>query len=496
MPPRHRLALPLAAAHALFMFAWCALRHAAYGSRAHDLGAYHQIFFNASRGSLFNEIEGFHQWSAHFEVGLVWLAGPYRLYPTPLWLLATQAIACAASGLVVERLARRALTDPRLALWAMAAALVTPQLLLAEHYDFHSITVCTLPLAVMALGVEEDRPATLALGALVAMSIREQMGLALVAACAAWCLRHGLTRRRALVAAALSALGLGVFAAEVLWIIPSYAGPGPRVFRYVAHYARLGQTPGAVARFALTHPLRTLGFALAGERKTYLLELASGAVLPTAFGLFYFGADDPARARVRRVWAAARRCLWPLVFAAPLLAIQLLSAHPPTFSIHFQYGAPLVPLVAAGAIAGARELESRARGGARLAILAWLVATSLHALVTFVPEAWDRGGPLDVAFFRSPRAAALSRATSLVPIGAYVSAQDAATPHLSGKVRRWPDDADRADYVLLDERGDPLASPETIRAAAAALRRDPGLRVMVDDAGVLLARRQRPGADL
>lgn len=486
MPRRHRAVLPLALAHAIALFAWGALRHAAYGSRAYDLGAYHQVFYNLSRGSAFNEIEQFHQWSAHLEIGLVWLALPYRLAPSPLWLLAAQAAACAAAALPVDRLARRVTGDAAIGLFAAAATLLTPQLLFAEHYDFHSITLCALPVAWIALAIEEDRALLLIAWLLVATSIREQMALLAPSAAIALLLRHGATRRRATFAGAAAALGLAVFALEVLVVIPSFNEAGTTGFRYAKHYRRLGESPREIVRFALTRPLTTLRLALEGGRAAYLLELACGGVLPVLFGAVY---SYRRSGRVTELLGALRLSLWPLVVATPMLAIQLLSAHPPTFSIHFQYGAPLVPLVAASAIHGAAQIERARGGGARLGVRAWLAAQAIASLLLFVPEAWDRGGPLDLSFHLSPRAPALARATAAVPVGAHVSAQDAATPHLTGRVRRWPEDADRAAYVLLDERGDPLASPEAIRAAASALRGARGGRVLVDEAGVLLVSR-------
>jgi uncharacterized membrane protein len=54
---RHALFVPGVVAYGAVMFAWCALRHAHYGSHAYDLGAYHQIFVNlAYHGSLWSPV--------------------------------------------------------------------------------------------------------------------------------------------------------------------------------------------------------------------------------------------------------------------------------------------------------------------------------------------------------------------------------------------------------------------------------------------------------
>ena len=64
---------------------------------------------------------------------------------------------------------RRITRDPLVGLLAAAAMLLTPQLLLAEINDFHPIVVCTLPMALIAWGIETDHRKTIALGAALAL---------------------------------------------------------------------------------------------------------------------------------------------------------------------------------------------------------------------------------------------------------------------------------------------------------------------------------------
>src|SRR5262249_10190685 len=156
-------------------------------------------------------------------LGLLWLWLPYRIWPSPLWLLGLQSATSAAAAIPIEALARHVTGSPKSALVCAGALLLTPQLLNAEIYDFHSLTLCALPMALMVWAIERDRVAGVAIAAALALSLREQMGLAVAGAGLAWAMRHGW-RERGLHAAVLGTVGLSVFLLEVLWAIPAFAG--------------------------------------------------------------------------------------------------------------------------------------------------------------------------------------------------------------------------------------------------------------------------------
>ena len=461
-------------AHACLMFTWSALRHRHFGSSARDLGAYESVFWNlAHRGVPWNSVERFHQWSAHPEVGLAWLAIPFRYLPSPHWLFALQAVACALAAVPVERIARERLGDARLALVCAGAMLLTPQLLMAEILDFHSITVCALPIALVAYGVDRDRPWWLLAGALAAMSLREQMGLAVAGGALAWAALHG--RKRWLPGAAVAVAGAGVFLVQVLWWIPSFAGGAP--FRYLYQYQRVGGSPGAALRMALGSPLRFTVLALEGGRALYPLKLAAGAL--------------PALAAAQ---VASARAAWPLLVGAPLLAIQLLADRFEIWSIRFQYGAPLVPLVSVAGVLGIAAAGKRWPGrAARALALLWLVGNAAFSARLLGIYATLRGGPLEPGFEGSARQAALARAVALVPDAASVCAQDNVVPHLADRaaISAWPDCPEEDEYVVLDGGGAREGAEQlAVAGGLARLRGDPRFTVVMDEQDVLVLRRR------
>ncbi len=488
MRPPRTATLPLPGAHPLLpwllfgsgvlLFFWSLLRHLHFGSNAADLGAYESVFWSlGQRGGLNNSVERIHQWSAHLEVGLLPLWLPYRLHPSVVWLFLLQAGACAASGIYFERFARGVLGDRRAALACTLAMLLSGQLVFAQINDFHSITLCALPMAMMICAIAEGRLGLLFGGALVAMSLREQMGLAVCGAALAWVLVQG--RARAPAVALLGAAGAGLFVAEVLWLIPHFQGGG--AFRYLEQYQRAGGSLGSAVLLALTEPLRFLGLLVEAWRPGYLLELTHAGLAFIALALLQ-----------------PRRLAWPLLLCAPLLLVQLLSDKRQICDTNHQYGAPVVPALAALVVLGLSSLYQRSKAWGPRGLLVWCAGTAALLLPGAVERATMTNGPLDFSFAGSTRGAALRRAFALVPEQASVSAQDRLVPHLADRevIHFWPDGEESDEFVVLDTQGvaSNLSKSDTLAAAAVRLRGDRRFEVALDEAGVLLLRRRAAGA--
>ena len=471
MTSRHPLTWAVVSVHAAVLLAWSWLRHQHFGSHAFDLGAYQNVFWHqAFRGIAWNGVEHMHQWSAHLELGLWVLWLPYRVWASPFWLFALQALASVGAGLVLDAHVRQVSGKPLLASVAVAAMLCTPQLLFAQIYDFHSIMLCVFPMALVAWGIERDSPWRVVLGAVLACSLREQMGLVVAMAGGAWALRH--EGRRAW-GVGLAVAGCSLFVAEVLWLIPSFGTGGQ--FRYVAQYQRLGGSPGAAAVMAVTRPFHFIGLALEGGRWLYLVKLAAGAVPLVVLSL-----------------RSVRRFAWPLLLAAPLVLVQLLSDREAVWSVRYQYGAPVVALIAAAAGLSLSGLAPRL---AMSLALGWLAVNVGYAGLRWAPYASFKGGPADFSFEGSPRAKALEEALALIPADASVSAQDVLVPHLANReqIHQWPDGEGVDEYVVLDEAGVPGDQPVdltlAVDAGARRLRASPDYERVFDGAGVLVLRK-------
>jgi uncharacterized membrane protein len=454
--------IPLAVTYAAVLFAWCALRHAHFGSSAFELGAYHSMLWNvAYRGTPWNSLERAHQWSTHLELGLVPLVPLYRLAPSPAWLWLAEGLTCGAAVLPIDALARRITGDALVGLGAGAAMLITPQVVLGQVADFQPIALAILPVATMAWAIEADSSRGLVLGAAGAILLREQLGAVVAVAAVLWVLRHGV--RRAPPAMALAIVAVAVSGLTIFVIMPSL-GEGQSV-RVAAQYGSFGGESAAK---------RFLGALLARDRRAYVLGLASGA-LPLVFLSL----------------RSLRRAGWPLLLALPPLVVQLVSREPRKWDLYYPYGVPVVAAIAAAAVLSLRFLPS-APNLRRAAVAGWAGLCLVH-LASLLPSPIGPGRAVDPAFAGSTRAAALSAAIALVPPDASISAQDDVVPHVAARaeIHRWPDGMDTDEYVMLDAEG---AAPnvkhrDALSAAARALRADPAFEVLLDQAGVILARR-------
>jgi uncharacterized membrane protein len=464
-PARHRLVIPLAVLYAATIFAWCALRHRHFGSAAYELGAYHSVLWNvAYRGTPWNSLERAHQWSTHLELGLVPLVPLYRIAPSPAWLWLAEAAACGAAALPLDALARRVTGDALIGLIAAAAMLLTPQLVLGQVADFQPIALAILPVAVMAWAIEVDSSRGLALGALGAILLREQLGAVVAVAAVLWVLRQG--RRRAPPAAVLAVLAVAISALEILVIIPSFGAE---------------QSLHMAAQYGVAQPARFVATALSGGRGFYVLGLASGA-LPLVFLSL----------------RSLRRSAWPLLLGVPPLAVQLFSVEPRKWDLHYPYGIPVIAAIAAAAVLALRFVPSGAPSSTRpdmrrLTAAGWLALGLVH-LASVLPSPLGPGRAIDTAFANSVRASALDEAIGLVPSDASISAQDDVVPHVAARseVHRWPDGRDTDEYVLLDLDGAAanVNNRANLVSAGRQLRADTGFEVLVDEAGVILARRR------
>jgi uncharacterized membrane protein len=329
------------------------------------------------------------------------------------------------------------------------------------------MTLCALPVATMALGIERDRPRWVFLSALACMSLREPLALAVAAAGVAWVMRHG--RRRALLAAVLATTGATVFLLEVLVIIPHFAGG--TAFRYASQYGRLGGSPAAAVHFLFEHPLRFLSLPFEGGRLSYLLRLAAGAAPFALLALL------------------ARRSAWPLVIAAPLLLVQLLNDRWAVWDLHFHYGAPVVPLIAIAAVI-ALSLRPDRPWLARYGPWLWLAGTATYAIGWAVgPELVGETRPLTFS-----EHTARWEAIMAVDAKSPVCAQQDLAPHLADRpvIHSWPrcDESDR--YIVLDATGMTVnrAMRPQIAEAIERLRNDPSMRVVFDREGAFVAQRR------
>jgi uncharacterized membrane protein len=301
---RRGLVVVIVLAGALGALGWT--RHANYWSGAFDLGVFDQGAWLLSRGKVpdISLIER-NLFADHLSPVIALFALPYRLAPTPAWLIAAQAVCVAATvipmrALAVDEGAPRPLVT--------AAVVFSAPLLAAATFDFHPSTLATPFIAWTLLGARRgDRRLTTG-GALAVLLCRADLGCVLAGIAV---VAHPSVRRRLLVLAPLGVLA-GAFVPEVL------GNPGT----WDPYYGHLGSGP----LDALLHPIRVVRAAFRNDT----IETVGYWLLPVGF-----------LPMLRPRWLVA------LVIAGlPVALSQWEGTHLPWF----HYGAPLVPLAVGGAI--------------------------------------------------------------------------------------------------------------------------------------------------
>ncbi len=401
---QHRLPLLLAAVWSVVLAAFALARHQRLNSSTFDLGIKAQVIWNTWQGDWFaSSIEVRNYLGDHVQLIFLLLAPLFGLWDDVQILLIAQAILLAAGALPLYRIARRQLDDELLAGVFTAVYLLYPLLGFVNRFDFHPV-VFTIPFFLAAYDLlESDHPWWASFFILLALSLREEVGLTVFA----FGLYVAVFLKRPLLGLLWAAAGLFWSLFALFVIIPTFRGGASDS---VGRYAWLGDSPGAIARSLVTRP------ALLWDHlsEPYRLALPVKLLLPVGF--------------LALLAPAA------LLVTLPALAYNLLSDTPSQSSIYFQYLAPVVPFIFIAAIGGARRLLNWLdHGRARWLIAGWLLLGTLLAWV------WDNpfSQVIDDPYFpvyaleRFTDEPAFQEARALLPPDAEVATMMAYGPHLA-----------------------------------------------------------------
>ena len=327
------------------------LRHGGLNSSGLDLAMQDQVLWNTSQGRFFQtsfEVENFlGDHVSLFPVllaPLVWLPGA-----GVKWLLIFQSVALGSSAWPLYRLTQME-TKSRFCWMAFPIAfLLYPLLGFANRFDFHFVVFSIPCLTWMLLFLRQRRLLSASAAALLAVTCREEIGIA-VAGLAVYAMfqPHRGARRWGIIVAPVALLW-SVLA--LTWIIPHFrGGPSDTLMRY--HW--LGDTPPLIMVSLLTRPMEVIRHLL----------------------------DDPVRTRtiLFLLWPLALLPLFApqrLVCALVPLSVCLLPDHPSMNSIFFQYLSPVVAVVWWAAIGGAARFERWVHRLLGTGISSWVAPTAL-----------------------------------------------------------------------------------------------------------------------
>ncbi len=386
----------------LASYAW--LRHTRINSSTFDLGIKAQVIWNTWHGDWFaSSMEVSHYLGDHVQLIFLLLAPLFGLWADARMLLIAQSLLLSLGGVFVYRIALRQLGDRWLAVLFTLVYLLFPLLGFVSRFDFHPV-VFTIPFFLAANDLlESDHPWWASLFILLALSLREEVGLTVFA----FGLYAAIFMGRRRLGLIWAAGGLAWSLTALFAIIPFFRGGSSDT---VGRYAWLGESPAQILGTLLSKPGMVVQHLLVPYRAAVPVKL----LLPVGF----LALLAPA----------------PLLVTLPALTYNLLSETPSQSSIYFQYLAPVVPFVFIAAIQGAQRVQNRLdEKQTRIGLAIWL------GLGTLLAWAWDNpfSQVIDDPYFpvygldKQTDPDTFYRAEALLPPEAAVATMMAYGPHLA-----------------------------------------------------------------
>jgi uncharacterized membrane protein len=498
------LTLALAAGYAVFMSVLTVARHNSFTTHAFDLGIHDQALYNILHsGYMRTTLYGpyaIDYIGDHFSPILYALAPFYALGSDARFLLVLQSVFLAAGAIPLYLLAVHKTRSTLLGCVLGASYLLYPALHGVNLDDFHQIAlVCAFLMAALYF-LETRRDTAFLIALALALLVKEEVGLSVIAL-------GGyifLAKRRYRFGALLASAGLIYFAGVVGWLMPLLGGKPQIDTRFGGFMAAGAQGAAGVVWTLFTNPVYTGLYILGNPDKVILLLQLFLPVLLLPL--------------------LAPGTAWLL--ALPALAVLMLTWTPAQYSINYHYPAHLIPfvyfltvlgvarvlsLLHAGATAGASGTHRRDAGSSssadshvrrRLVITASLGGALLAASLAMSAR-YGHLIPRPGAEFPRPdhHDAVIASILTQIPAGSAVSTMSDIVPHLTTRptVYLFPDVAD-AEYLLLDTDLSANFWPHTgLKARAQAIRDllphiqggEFGL-VRQEDGVLLLRRGQRP----
>jgi uncharacterized membrane protein len=339
-----------AAYYATFFSYHTIVHHRNVLSSSYDLGLEENIIYNALHGATpilkSSPLGGPN--STHLGSHATWfaflLAPIYALWQTAEWILVIQAVLMGAAAIPLYLLAKR-FVPTNLAVLVSLCYLLYPGLHGANLYDFHYLPLGPFFLWFTLYFTEKKRWVWVVLFAIISLSVREDVAVALGFVGGLWL----LSGRRPIASLALLILGAGYFVVMKGVVMHRVNGGGDAfVHQYKLLIPEGDNGFSGVIKTILSNPLFTLETMLERQKLVYFLQI----MLPLAF--------FPMR-RLIGLWA----CVPGLLFA--LLSTQ----YPPLLMISFQYTTYWIAQLFPAMVLNLHWMDERVRTGAATSAWKW-----------------------------------------------------------------------------------------------------------------------------
>ncbi len=479
-----------AVVYGVFMAFLSVYKHEIFASSRFDLGNMDQAVWNSAYGRILEATDEAGEITSrlknHADLLLLLYVPFYWIYPTPYWLLVSQAVVVGAGAVPLYWLARRFLKREWPAAFIACAYLLNPGLQAANLFDYHAQMLAGTFLLFAFHFLLERRLLPFLVFAVLATACKEGISLVVAMMGVYMC----LIERRWRWGAPVFLGGVGVFLVTMLVVIPAFNTDAAASALVEERYVAFGGSLGGVITTTITDPFFVLLYMFDPSRWTYFAQL---------FGMTGFlGLLAPHL----------------LVLPASELAINLLSDRPQMTNTYYHYSAAILPFTYVAAASGLATLV-RLLGRIEHFSVAPLAVSKVPMVVSvgillLGGQMVFLSGPLP--FFHAPsnyrsvvdpspaaHREALREAIALVPDGAKVSATNNIGPHLAHRryLYLFPTVLD-ADYVVLDESApgyDTQIEPVLSLQSTQEIKRSGEFVEVYSDQGVEVFRRVGPSAE-
>lgn len=389
--------------------AYKAAQYLTFNTGAYDLGFRASILYNmAFHGRIWNSLSSGHGFAGHFHPVSLALAPLYRMFPSPLLLSLLAAASVAAAFYLYLELAGRAGLDRRKTAALAVLFLANPFLHQVLAHDFHP-EIFAIPLTLLFfLLINAGRTAWAVLAALGLLTLKEDMGLLVMALGV-----YSLSRRRWPAGVLLAVVGAAWLPLSLLAVLPRFQAAGSAELLSL-HYRVLGSNARETLTTVASQPWLVAAQVFGRSRTLLTLALLAASA-------------SPAVIRPESL------------LALPLLFAHLAADYPHQMDLTWQYSAGILPLLFYAAVRGARRLPPR--------WLWLLLVPAIPAAILRFPDPFPGG--VDAA-----KAGTLRRLINAVPPGASMSVSNNLAPHVVNRpdVLLYPR-IGGAEYVLVDLEG-------------------------------------------
>ena len=304
----------------IILFVCSSLRHWLYHSHAWDLGIFDQAIYLISIDRYpIVSLLGFHILGDHAAIIFYPLSLFYRIYHDVHWLFLIQSVALASGGFPIYYLSLQSGINRYRATTIVFAYLLYPLILNKSLFDFHPEVIAIPGILIAVFTARNNKILLFCVSILVVLSCKAVLSLT-VMSMGLWLI---ICEKRTICGTIALSLGFAWFILSTQIVIPIFLANGMGgATSAVARYSYLGNSIFEITNNIFLKPNLVINKILSLETLEYIFYLT-----------------------IPILWGLSLKCLSPLLCAAPMLLMNILSTVSAQRNLVHQYSLPILPFL-------------------------------------------------------------------------------------------------------------------------------------------------------